>query len=84
MLHPVWRNGNAPNVERDARKKGIDRADVIRLVVDEGLMQIVAARLLGVSPTAINRHLQQAIRHGEIEQVGEGEYRRKEAAGESA
>jgi|SRR5690625_125000 len=69
-LHPMW---GEPVPEMRRRVMG--------LVVDEGVSQRAAARVLRVAHATVRHHLGRAIADGLIERVGLGVYRRRGSAG---
>jgi len=61
------------------RPKGIDRNEVLRLVIDEQLTIAKAAQRLGISSTTVVHHLKQAVLTGQAQYLGGGRYARPKA-----
>lgn len=57
-----------------ASNKRLNRQDVLRLVVEEGIGASEAARRLGVTRETIANHLRRGVEYGEIVRVGRGKY----------
>lgn len=62
------------------RPKGIDRNEVLRLVIDEQHTIADAAQRLGISSTTVVHHLKQAVLAGQAQYLGGGRYARPKAA----
>src|SRR5690625_3344741 len=69
--------------QRTTDQVGLDRMDVLRSIVDEGLTQEKTAEKYGVTGGTISYHLRTALRDGIVKHVGIGKYEWTKGGGKS-